>query len=100
MSTPDRDTTMKEIAELRDRIAQLESQLGPSTTHWEAQEYYTAYHATSGFMLGAIGAAASLLFNVVGSSIVGQHPLQLIKVYLTFPLGAKGLRKASAPGLR
>jgi hypothetical protein len=38
-----------------------------------------------------IAAAASLLFNVVGSLIVGQHPLRLIQVYLTFPLGEKAL---------
>ena len=32
-----------------------------------------------------------MLFNVVGSALVGQHPLELIRVYLTFPLGDKAL---------
>ena len=29
----------------------------------------------------------SLVFNIIGSLIFNQHPLQLIRVYLTFPLG-------------
>ena len=37
------------------------------------------------------GAATSLLFNVVGSALVEQHPLRLIQVYLTFPLGERAL---------
>jgi hypothetical protein len=32
-----------------------------------------------------------LLFNVVGSLLVGRHPLELIRVYLTFPLGEQAL---------
>jgi hypothetical protein len=38
-----------------------------------------------------MGATTSLLLNVVGSVLVGQHPLQLIRVYLTFPLGEAAL---------
>jgi len=53
--------------------------------------YYTTYHVLAGILLGFVGAAASLLFNVVGSLLVGQHPLQLIRVYLTFPLGGQAL---------
>jgi hypothetical protein len=34
----------------------------------------------------------SLVFNIVGSLFVGQHPLQLIRVYLTFGLGERALR--------
>ena len=39
------------------------------------------------------GAATSLLFNVVGSLMVGQHPLKLIQVYLTFGNGSLGTFK-------
>jgi hypothetical protein len=42
-------------------------------------------------MLGFFAAASSLLFNIVGSVIVRQHPLELIRIYLTFPLGEKAL---------
>ena len=52
--------------------------------------YYSAYYATAGFMLGSIGAIASLLFNLVGAPIAGKSPLELIRVYLTFPLGEQG----------
>ena len=43
-------------------------------------------------MLGIFGAVTSLLFNIVGSTLVGQHPLKLIQVYLTFPLGERALQ--------
>jgi hypothetical protein len=43
-------------------------------------------------VLGLCGAATSLLFNVVGSLVVGQHPLELIRIYLTFPLGESALK--------
>jgi hypothetical protein len=86
-----------ELTALRDRAELLEREL-------EAREppsgrfpgFYTAYYATTGFMLGIFGACTSLLFNVVGSLVVADgsgesHPLRLIQVYLTFPLGEKAL---------
>jgi len=87
-----------EVAALRDRIDVLEAELeamSPPTGHFPG--YYTAYYATTGFMLGMVGACTSLLFNVVGSLFVPagdgttQHPLRLIQVYLTFPLGERAL---------
>ena len=59
--------------------------------HWEAEEFYTSYYLVVGFAIGMFAAATSLLLNVVGSAIVGEHPLQLIQVYLTFPLGESAL---------
>jgi hypothetical protein len=50
-------------------------------------------------ILGFFGAVSSLLFNVVGSALVSQHPLQLIKVYLTFPLGEEAIRMESGLAL-
>jgi hypothetical protein len=87
------------IADLRQRIAQLEQELAPAGPRWRAPRYYTSYLATTGFLLGAFGAAASLLLNVVGSTLVGQHPLELIRVYLTFPLGEKALSLGLENGL-
>jgi hypothetical protein len=52
-----------------------------------------------GLVLGAVAAAASLLFNVVGAVVTGEPPLQLVRVYLTFPLGETALNEAFfAPG--
>jgi hypothetical protein len=90
----DRDAKMRELAELRARVQVLEEELGPpgQASQWPPPTYYTAYHALAGFVLGMFGAATSLLFNVVGSLLVGQHPLELIRVYLTFPLGEAALK--------
>jgi hypothetical protein len=83
----------RELEELRDRARQLELELDQAALEvWRPTGYYTMYYATTGFMLGIFGAAASLLFNIVGSLFVGQHPLELIRVYLTFPLGDSALQ--------
>lgn len=42
-------------------------------------------------MLGIFGAMTSLLANVVCAPIAGKTPLELIRIYLTFPLGEKAL---------
>jgi hypothetical protein len=77
-----------ELEQLRERVRQLEAEVEQEATPaWQPPQFYTAYYATTGFMLGMFGAATSLLFNVVGASLVGKHPLELIRVYLTFPLG-------------
>lgn len=83
----------RELAALRARVMELEAEVEAEEARpWQATGYYAAYYATTGFMLGGVGAFASLFFNVVGSLVVGQHPLRLIQVYLTFPLGEEALR--------
>lgn len=86
MDTNNKET---ELAELKRRVAHLESQIAAETEYkpFRPTGYYTAYYATTGFLLGIFGAMASLLFNVVGSALTGKHPLELIRTYLTFPLG-------------
>jgi len=78
-----------ELIELRKRVSDLESQIARDTEYkpFRPSGYYTAYYATTGFMLGIFGAMSSLLFNVVGSVLTGRAPLELIRIYLTFPLG-------------
>lgn len=75
-----------EAAELRSRQT---SSASPNA--WVPRGYYTTYHILAGMVLGFFGAAASLLFNIIGSAMLGQHPLRLIQVYLTFPLGEKAM---------
>ena len=91
MESQKRESIEKELEELRGRVIQLEREVTAAPDHWQASGYYATYHATTGFVLGAIGAVASLLFNVIGSLLVNKHPLQIIQVYLTFPLGEKAL---------
>ena len=42
-------------------------------------------------MLGGAGALTSLMLNVIGAPLFGKYPLELIRVYLTFPLGEQAL---------
>lgn len=83
----------RELAELEARSNELAAELAneESVRPFQPKGYYAAYYATTGFMLGIFGAMSSLVFNIVGSTLVGQHPLELIRVYLTFPLGDKAL---------
>lgn len=93
MTAVDREQKLRELEELRARLEQLEREVAPPSlgTEWPPRGYYAVYHVLAGFILGMFGAATSLLFNIVGSLLVGQHPLQLIRVYLTFPLGDAAL---------
>lgn len=95
------DEKRKELEQLREEIARLERELGEESPVYRPTEteFYGMYHATSGLILGMAGALASLLFNVVGSLLVKQHPLKLIQVYLTFPLGEKALTEEFSTGI-
>lgn len=83
------------LAELRAEVSSLEAELAREAAkpadQWEATGYYTAYYATTGFLLGGIAAMSSLLVNVVGALLFGKQPLELIRVYLTFPMGERAL---------
>jgi hypothetical protein len=88
-----RDMIQRELRELQQKIGKLEQELAQDdAVDWTQTGYYTTYHFLSGIILGFLGAVSSLVFNTVGSVLVGQHPLQLIRVYLTFPLGLDALK--------
>jgi hypothetical protein len=88
---------MSELAALRNRVRDLEIMLDEPRQRWRPTRYYAAYYATTGALLGIVAATVSLLFNVAGSLVWPQspgeerHPLRLIQVYLTFPLGEAAL---------
>jgi hypothetical protein len=72
---------------------------------WEEPGYCGSRYAMAGFWLGALAGCTSLVVNVVGSvlwpAISGeaQHPLRMIQVYLTFPLGETALALDSGVAL-
>lgn len=97
MPTP---TKQDELEALRARVALLESELAAPqlAPGWQVSRDYPIYYAAGGFLLGLLAAAVSLLFNVIGALLFGKDPLELIRVYLTFPLGEKALRLVEAGG--
>ena len=88
---------VQELEELRTRVRELETQVEAEKTagQWPPKGFYAEYYATTGFILGMFGAAISLLVNVIGAPIAKKSPLELIRIYLTFPLGEKALELAS-----
>lgn len=92
------ETKQQELERLRARITELEAEIARDEQQagWRPSGFYTAYYATAGFMLGSFGAIVSLLCNVIFAPIAGKTPLELIRVYLTFPLGEKALQLTSS----
>lgn len=85
-----REAKLQELQQLRMRVRELESELDRhDSPEWPPRDFYAAYAVLTGFVLGGVAAGTSLAFNVVGSLLYGLHALQLIRVYLTFPLGSE-----------
>lgn len=84
-----------QLQQLEEEVARLKAELAATTAEdapaWPPTGYYFTYHVLAGMVLGLFGAAASLLFNVIGAQMAGKHALEIIRVYLTFPLGEKAL---------
>jgi hypothetical protein len=89
---------LRRIEELRKELAALENEPPTTSSDWPPKGFYGSYYATTGFMLGGIGALTSLLANVLAAPAAGKSPLELIKVYLTFPFGQRALELSSSDG--
>ncbi|MBM2840317.1 MAG: hypothetical protein HW412_845 [Bacteroidetes bacterium] len=96
-----REEVLRKLQQLESEAHKLRAELEAESQprQWPPSQYYFTYNILSGMILGFFGAASSLLFNVVGSALVNQHPLQLVKVYLTFPLGEDALHMESGLAL-
>jgi hypothetical protein len=87
----------------RQNLEELIAETMPPTPlrPWTERGYDARRFAFIGMLLGGIAGCTSLLLNVIGSlfwtetSGEPQHPLHLIQVYLTFPLGASALELGS-----
>ncbi len=86
-------TTRQQITEHLDAIRELEAQAAAEQEpqSWPPDRFYLLWHIVIGLLLGAFGSLVSLAVNVLGAPLFGRHPLELIRVYLTFPMGAEAL---------
>ena len=67
------DERLSELGALKGRVAALESELAAEAAEaskWVPSTYYTTYHILAGMVLDMLGAAASLLFNVIGILLI------------------------------
>lgn len=91
----ERAALAKEIADHRAALRRLEQRLRtldqPVSPSWPPEGFYLTYYVIAGILLGILGSIASFVFNVVGSLIVNQDPLRLLRVYGTVFLGASAL---------
>lgn len=81
-----------------DVASQLPDEMLPTPFHpWPEAGFRPLKRLQVGAVLGGLAGCVSLLFNVIGSvawPAVGgevQHPLRLVQVFLTFPLGESAL---------
>lgn len=94
-----RDALRRDLERLYSEISRIESNLEDPGAQPEGfpSRVVLIYHLLAGMLVGFVGASGSLLFHVVGSLVVSQHPLELIRVYLTFPFGEQALRVDTGP---
>jgi hypothetical protein len=65
---------------------------------WQEPGYDAIRNTKVGLLLGSMAGCTSLVLNVIGSVLwpaftgQAQHPLRLIQIYLTFPLGESALQ--------
>src|SRR5512140_3819750 len=96
-----REERLKRIQELQAETATLISQLQQfdaaerADASWPPKTFYWWYHITTGAILGGVGAVVSLFFNVIGSVLFDKHPFELIRVFMTFPMGGSAFTSES-----
>jgi hypothetical protein len=95
-----RDGMRRELDRMHDEIARIESELDATGSYFPlARRVMLAADTLTGLALGFVGAAVSLLFQAVLSLLGGHHPLQVVRVFLTLPLGGSALTLESGPAL-
>jgi hypothetical protein len=87
----DSNTRKSKIDDHLESIRKLEAEEAETQSVWPPPGYYLLWHVVIGAVLGSIGATVSLLANALGAPLFGEKSLQLIRVYLTFPMGAQAL---------
>jgi hypothetical protein len=94
-----RDAVRRDLDRLRDEVARIEAQVSGAAAIEVPARLLLLYNLVAGLSAGCVAAAGSLLFNIVGALVVNQHPLEIIRVYLTIPIGERALALQTGPWL-
>jgi len=82
----------RQIREHREAISKLQRESEREQQRdWPPKDFYMIWHLVFGITLGGLGALVSLAFNAIGAPLFGHPAMQLIRVYLTFPMGEQAL---------
>ncbi len=84
----------REIERHRQAIAELEAKLAAPSGKprgWPPPGFYTTFYVVAGITLGTMGAITSFIFNVVGSYIIAQDPMLILRVFGTLFIGRNAL---------
>jgi len=94
-----RDALRRDLERLYSEISRLETHLEDPGAQPEGfpSRVVIFYHLFAGLLVGFAGASGSLLFHLVGSLLVNQHPLEIVRVYLTFLFGVQALHFDTGP---
>ncbi len=90
----DAEARRRKIDHHLEAIRSLEAQAAADDSaapSWPPKDFYLLWHVVVGLTLGGVGAAVSLLANGLAAPLFGKRALELIRVYLTFPMGARAL---------
>ncbi len=90
----DTRTRKQLIEQHREAIRDLE--LEPATDSqpragWPPNHFYLLGHIVVGMALGTVASLVSLGANAIGAPLFGRDPMELIRVFLTFPMGERAL---------
>lgn len=88
-----RDEILREIERHRAALAELEYDLGKpvATEVWPPPGFYLTFYVIAGTIIGILGSLTSFICNVLGSLVVDQDPLMILRVYGTIFLGEKAM---------
>lgn len=89
----DRQNRKQLIQEHLEAISALEAETAGDAdgTGWPPAGFYLLWHVVVGMAIGGLAAMVSLAANMIGAQLFGVRTLELVRVYLTFPMGARAL---------